>query len=324
MQVNAKVHESQIDKIKPGCRPRSGSMPFAERGAQRHGQESHPCPTRATSSAPTSRSTPPTIKIDDALPGLRPGMTAQVEILVNRARERPERSRPGDPRVQWQGPRDQEGRRPVSTASRSTLGISNDKFVEVTKGLNDGDFVALNPMSLDERGREARRVRLASKDAEERLGRRRAEEPPRPWPARTPATARAAPEARARAAIAGQGQRRKGQGQGRGGGGAASSRRLRASSQKREAQLKTASPRRRRQILKKAGLHRRRRSSRWRRCDEELRRRWRWRSAAVVAAAAARRRRSGRRTTSESNNADCGHVGRQADRQAGRRDRRRT
>ena len=166
MQVNAKVHEShdRPDQARP-ARPGSASTPSPTSSSPAPSRTSPRCPTRATSSAPTSRSTRPASAIDDPPAGLRPGMTAQVKILVDRARKRAERSGPGDPPVQWQGPRDQEGRRPVRTRE-VTLGVSNDKFVQVTKGLADGDVVVLNPIVADERGREARGVPAAPRSQE--------------------------------------------------------------------------------------------------------------------------------------------------------------
>ena len=61
MRVNAKVHESMVDQIKPGSRPGFASMRspdkiMAGRGLRR----SPPSPTRRAFSAPTSRSTPRT------------------------------------------------------------------------------------------------------------------------------------------------------------------------------------------------------------------------------------------------------------------------
>ncbi len=114
MQVNAKVHESQIeqDQAQPQG-ARSGSTSFADqqldgrrhrgRPPARRGQllqlrhqglhdpDPHPEPDRRPPAGHDGR-------------GEDPGQPA---------RERAERSGPGDPPVQWQGPRDQEGRRPV-------------------------------------------------------------------------------------------------------------------------------------------------------------------------------------------------------------------
>ncbi len=53
------------------------------------------------------------VTIDEPLPGLRPGMTAQVEILVDRRENVLDRPGAGDPPVQWQRSCHQEGGRPL-------------------------------------------------------------------------------------------------------------------------------------------------------------------------------------------------------------------
>jgi multidrug efflux pump subunit AcrA (membrane-fusion protein) len=88
------------------------------------------------------------VQLDDPHPGLRPGMTAQVEIRV--------------------AERDNVLSVPVQAVFRSggkdhvavkkpdggfewrevTLGLSNGKLVEVKEGLRDGERVSLDPRSL--------------------------------------------------------------------------------------------------------------------------------------------------------------------------------
>ncbi len=97
------------------------------------------------------------VRIDKPLPGLRPGMTAQVEILVDRKTDVLTVPGAGGPAVPRQGPRHQESRRSASSQTEVELGVSNEKYVEVMKGLKEGDVVAMSPMSLmtDEEKRKA-------------------------------------------------------------------------------------------------------------------------------------------------------------------------
>ena len=83
MQVNAKVHESQVDKISSRTEGQDPRRRFRRPAPQRH------CGGRGP--AARSEDLPQfdikvyinQVRIDDPLPGLRPGMTAEVEILVN-------------------------------------------------------------------------------------------------------------------------------------------------------------------------------------------------------------------------------------------------
>ena len=229
-------------------------------------------------------------------------MTAQVEILVDRARERPDASRC------WRSSQF-NGKDHVTkkvddrfVQTEVELGVSNEKFVEVTKGLNEGDVVVMSPMSLmtDEEKRKA--FGSASKGGKRDWGEDEAAEAdakgaaggPGRGARRSPASgapARAAmpPRPRPRARAAAWPRAREA------GGGSAVFAKLKSLSRRREAQLKTAQPTKRRaEILKKAGL-----------TDAEIeqmaemrragggggggggRRRWRRRSAAAAVRAAA-------------------------------------
>ena len=70
MQVNTKVHESQIDKHRAEHEGQDPGRRLRRPDARRHGgRTSRPCPTRPTSSARTSRSTRPRSRSTDPLPG---------------------------------------------------------------------------------------------------------------------------------------------------------------------------------------------------------------------------------------------------------------
>ena len=83
IRVNAKVHESMVDRIKPGLRARIKVDAFPEADLDRRGRGRVPA---ARPDEPSSRSDTKVystlVELEKAPPGLRPGMTAQVEILV--------------------------------------------------------------------------------------------------------------------------------------------------------------------------------------------------------------------------------------------------
>ena len=94
MQVNTKVHESQIDKITAGMKARIRVDAFAD------SELTAPCSDVAPLPDPTSffssdiKVYTTHIRIDEPLPGLRPGMNAEVTILVDARRTScPSRSR---------------------------------------------------------------------------------------------------------------------------------------------------------------------------------------------------------------------------------------
>ena len=157
MRVNTKVHESMIDLITPGLRgpdpgrrvrraPMTGTVESVSPLAD---------PTSFFSSDVKVYTT--LVPIDKGVPGLRPGMTAEVEILITELKDVLSVPVQADPRIQGQGLRHRQDARRLRARRPVTLGITNDKLVEVKEGLKEGDVVALNPMSLmtEEEKREA-------------------------------------------------------------------------------------------------------------------------------------------------------------------------
>ena len=143
MQVKTKIHESQVDKVKAGrpCRVTVDAVPGHEyRGAVKS------VAILADSSwnwrNPDVKQYVTIVKIDGETRLLKPGMTAEVEILVTR--------RPQVLVVPMQAVRlyraqtvcyvrtgDEIERREV------TVGLNNDKLVEIERGLAEGQTVLL-------------------------------------------------------------------------------------------------------------------------------------------------------------------------------------
>jgi RND family efflux transporter MFP subunit len=166
MRVNTKVHESMVDRIKPGFR--SLIRVDAAANVELKGRVDSVAPMADAGSWMASDvkvyTTFVAIEGDTAKLNLRPGMSAQVEILVEELDN--VLSVPVQAILQFKGKdyvfiKEGEGFRRESI----DLGISNDQHVEVKKGLKAGDLVAMTPNTLlseDER-REAYSV--AAKDA---------------------------------------------------------------------------------------------------------------------------------------------------------------
>jgi len=166
MRVNTKVHESMLERITPGLR--SLIRVEASAGQELRGRVASIAPMADSGSFFSSDikvyTTYVTIEGDTSKFSLRPGMNAQVEILVD---EKPDvMSVPVQAILPFKGKqyvfiKDGDGFRRVEV----TPGISNDSHVEIKTGLKTGDLAAMTPVTLlteDER-REA--FSVASKDA---------------------------------------------------------------------------------------------------------------------------------------------------------------
>ena len=110
-----------------------------------------------------------TVKIDGEPDGLKPGMTAEVEILIGNltdALSLPVVAVLEHGRKYYCWVKNADG----STERRElTLGLSNDEFVEVKQGLKDGEEVVLNPRKVPD-AKELLEQAEEEIDVEERFG----------------------------------------------------------------------------------------------------------------------------------------------------------
>jgi len=166
MRVNTKVHESMVDRIKPGLRCLVRVDAAANEVVKGSVVSVAPMsdPNSNFSSDIKVYTTFIALESDTSKLNLRPGMSAQVEILVTELDD--VLSVPVQSILQFKDKdfvflKDGDTFRKESIS----LGISNDQHVEVKKGLKAGDIVAMNPNSLltDEERREA--FSVAAKDA---------------------------------------------------------------------------------------------------------------------------------------------------------------
>src|SRR5271166_266241 len=147
MQVNTKVHESKIDKIERGMRAKIRVDAFSEKELSGTVTDVAPLPDPTSFFSSDIKVYTTKVRIDNPLPGLRPGMNAEVTILVSRKEN--VLSVPMEAVLEYGGKDHLAVRTPTGYERREVeLGENNDKFVEVTKGLTAGSIVALNPVAL--------------------------------------------------------------------------------------------------------------------------------------------------------------------------------
>jgi len=147
MQVNTKVHESQIDKITPGMKARIRVDAFSENELIGTVRDVAPLPDPTSFFSSDIKVYTTHVTIDNPLPGLRPGMNSEVTILVDRKEN--VLSVPVQAIIEYSGKDHLAVRTPNGFERKEVeLGVTNDKFVEVVKGITAGAIVALNPLTL--------------------------------------------------------------------------------------------------------------------------------------------------------------------------------
>ncbi len=245
MQVNAKVHEAQVDKITPNLKAQIRVDAFPDVQLAGTVADVAPLPDAGNIFSSDIKVYTTHIRIDNPIAGLRPGMTAQVKILVDRLEN--VLSVPVQAVLQYNG-KDHVTKKVGDRYERVevTLGPNNDRFVQVTKGLVDGDVVVLNPMSLmsEEEKREAFR---STKESKKDWGKGEGE----PGKGGPPGAAGKGgpPGAAGKGGDPAKAKTKKG---GRGGG--AMFKKFQNLTPEERAKMKTASPEEKAQLLKKAGF----------------------------------------------------------------------
>ena len=157
MRVNTKVHESMVDKVSPGLSSRVKVDAFPGVTLEGRVADVKPLPDPPSPFSSDIKVYTTLVSIDKGPPGLRPGMNAQVEILVQNLPDVLSAPMPavlsfgGKSYVYLIPPGGKPERREIKT------GINNDKLVEIREGLQEGEQIALNPLALmsEEEKREA-------------------------------------------------------------------------------------------------------------------------------------------------------------------------
>ncbi len=167
MQVSTAVHESVLDQVRPGLKSVIRVDAFSDRSYQGTVKSVAVLPDQGGWMSSDTKVYKTTVTIDEDVTQLKPGMTAVVEIDIERLRD--VISVPIQAIVQ----RGSKNWCYVNVAGdvqkrEVTLGKTNDKFVEIKEGLVEGDVVVLNPMNLvdEETAEERKKEATAGKEGE--------------------------------------------------------------------------------------------------------------------------------------------------------------
>ncbi len=261
MQVNAKIHESQINKITSGMKAKIRVDSFADTELDGTVLDVAPLPDPTSFFSSDVKVYTTHVKIDNPLSGLRPGMNAEVTILVDRKEN--VLSVPVQAILEYGGKDHIAVRTPNGFERREVeLGVTNEKYVEITKGATAGMIVAMNPITLisESEKRELFGVdgKAASKKDWSNLASKGADTAAGPADAAKGGAgaagkgdlAAAKPGDPAKAKAKAKGAR----GRGAGGGFAAFGAKFQKIPAEDRAKLKSASPEEREEILRKAGF----------------------------------------------------------------------
>ncbi len=234
LQVNAKVDESQIDKVMVNQKARIRVHAFADQVLDGRVLDVAPLPDPSNFFSFGQKVYTTRVAILNRQPSLRPGLTADVEILIDQKDN--VLSVPVAAVLHYDDKDHVAVQKPGGGFDwrEVTLGIANEKYVEVKDGLRSGERVALKPIAL--MSEEEKRARFGA--------------PPR---ATQPASKE---ERRPDFAVPAQpAPKAKGRG-GRGAGGVINPlvEKLRNIPPEDRARMKSASPQERIEILKKAGF----------------------------------------------------------------------
>jgi RND family efflux transporter MFP subunit len=150
MQVKTAVHESVLDHMQSGLGATVFIDAFPDRQYRGTVQSVGVIPVQSTGyTNPDVKVYETLVTIDEHVEQLKPGMTAVVEIHVDRLEDVlcvPVQAVVQVEHDTWCFVDGSDGveRRGI------TLGKSNDKFVEIVEGVSEGERVVLNPMTLSE------------------------------------------------------------------------------------------------------------------------------------------------------------------------------
>jgi hypothetical protein len=148
LQVNTKVDESRIDKIATNLKARIRVHAFADQVLNGRVLDVAPLADPSNFFSPDRKVYTTRVAVANRLPGLRPGMTAQVEILV--ADRDNVLGLPVQALLHYDGKDHVAVKTPDGRFEwrEVTRGVSNDQFVEIQQGIQSGEIVALKPLTL--------------------------------------------------------------------------------------------------------------------------------------------------------------------------------
>ncbi len=166
MQVNTAVHESVLDQVRPGLKCAIRVDAFPDRSYPGTVKSVAVLPDQGGWLASDTKVYKTLVTIDEEVSQLKPGMTAVVEIDVEKLQD--VLSIPIQAIVQRGSQNWCYVRENGSVVKRAAvLGKTNDKFVQIKEGLSEGDVVVLNPSGLvdEENAAQRKQEKAAAEDA---------------------------------------------------------------------------------------------------------------------------------------------------------------
>lgn len=146
MQANVPVHESKVEQIQPGMR---AHLKVLEKEFQGTVVSIANQPESKSFFQAAVKEYPTIVRVDGDASGLRPGMTAEVEILIADLRD--VLTVPVSAVIPSRNGFYCYVQTPEGPVRRQLLlGMTNDRFVEVQDGVAEGEQVILNPRNLQE------------------------------------------------------------------------------------------------------------------------------------------------------------------------------
>jgi RND family efflux transporter MFP subunit len=148
MRINTKIPEAVVHQIRQGLRARVKVDAFADQTLSGVVEDVAPVPDPRSVFRSDIKVYTAHVLIENAIPGLRPGMTASVEILV--ADLDNVLSVPAQAVVSYEGKDHVAVKKPDGRIDwrEVTLGLSDGKMVEIKEGLKSGETVASDPAPL--------------------------------------------------------------------------------------------------------------------------------------------------------------------------------
>ena len=142
MRADVEVHESKVDRIRPGMPAR-----IRVQGRSLTGEVTTVANRPQSNWLSTAKKYVVEVRIDGNTEALRPGFTAEVEIIVADLQD--VIAVPVAAVIEQQGEYLAAVRQGDRIERRLvTLGESNDKLVEILAGLDEGETLVLNPRGL--------------------------------------------------------------------------------------------------------------------------------------------------------------------------------
>jgi HlyD family secretion protein len=161
--VNAKVREMIVARVAPGQRVRVRVLALPGETLTGAVQEVAPLPDPSTFFTSDLKVYTTRIRLERTVPGLRPGLSAQVEMTLTNLDD--VLSVPLQAVLEHKDNDYVYVITPDGPARREVqLGMFNDTMIEVTEGLREGEKVALNPIALMSEA-ELREAFAVSKEA---------------------------------------------------------------------------------------------------------------------------------------------------------------